>query len=99
MTNEQTKITQQLEGVVVSDKMTRTVVVEVSRLVKHAQYKKFIKRSKRYKAHDAESQYHTGDRVVIAACRPMSRDKRWTVVKKIGTVNKVSSVDESAMSA
>lgn len=99
MTTEKTPIIQQLEGVVVSDKMTRTVVVEVTRLMKHRQYGKFVTVSKRYKAHDADSQYHTGDKVVIKACPPISRDKRWTVVKKIGSVNKVAAVDEASENA
>lgn len=98
-TPEKKPITQQFEGVVVSDKMTKTVVVEVARLMKHPQYGKFIKRSKNYKAHDPESLYHTGDRVLIASCRPISRDKKWVVVKKIGTVNKVSAIDAGAENA
>ena len=99
MTSEKTPIRQQLEGVVVSDKMMRTVVVEVARLMKHAQYGKFITRSKKYKAHDAESSYKMGDRVVIEACRPISRDKRWVVVKKIGSIKKVTKVDEEGSNA
>ena len=99
MTSEKTISKQQLEGVVVSDKMMRTVVVEVSRLMKHPQYGKFITRSKRYKAHDAKSAYKAGDRVVIEACRPISKDKRWVVVKKIGSITKVTKVDESTPNA
>ena len=67
------------EGVVVSDKMDKTVIVAVDRLVKHHLYKKYIRRRKRYKAHDEENQCSVGDRVVIAETRPLSRDKRWRV--------------------
>ena len=74
---------QRLRGLVVSDKMEKTVVVKVTRLRKHPLYKKFMKRSKRYKAHDERNEYHTGDRVIIEASKPISRDKRWKVVSKI----------------
>ena len=67
------------EGVVVSDKMDKTVVVSVSRLVKHPRYKKYVKRRKRYKAHDEENRCNLGDQVVIAETRPLSKDKRWRV--------------------
>ncbi|OGZ41985.1 MAG: 30S ribosomal protein S17 [Candidatus Ryanbacteria bacterium RIFCSPHIGHO2_02_FULL_45_43] len=74
---------QRLRGLVVSDKMEKTVVVKVTRLRKHPLYKKFMKRSKRYKAHDERNEYHIGDRVIIEASKPISRDKRWKVVSKI----------------
>ncbi len=67
------------EGVVVSDRMDKTVVVAVDRLVKHPLYKKYIRRRKRYKAHDEENNCSLGDRVLIAETRPLSRDKRWRV--------------------
>jgi len=67
------------EGVVVSDKMDKTVVVSVSRLVKHPRYKKYVKQRKRYKAHDEENSCSVGDQVVIAETRPLSKDKRWRV--------------------
>ena len=79
----QAKKRQSLVGVVVSDKMEKTVVVKVTRLRKHPLYKKFMKRSKRYKAHDERNEYHIGDRVIIEASKPISRDKRWKVVSKI----------------
>jgi len=63
--------------------MEKTVVVKVTRLRKHPLYKKFMKRSKRYKAHDERNEYHIGDRVIIEASKPISRDKRWKVVSKI----------------
>jgi small subunit ribosomal protein S17 len=66
-------------GVVVSDKMEKTVVVKVDRLVKHPVYNKYIKRSAKYKAHDEDNSCKTGDRVIIAESRPLSKDKFWTV--------------------
>jgi small subunit ribosomal protein S17 len=67
------------EGVVVSDKMEKTVVVAVDRLVKHPLYKKYVRRRKRYKAHDEDNRCSVGDRVLIAETRPLSRDKRWRI--------------------
>lgn len=72
-----------LQGTVVSDKMTKTVVVEVLRLKKSPKYKKYFKVSTRYKAHDEQNVFHTGDKVAIRETRPMSKEKRWIVVEKI----------------
>src|SRR5437870_4642474 len=69
----------QRDGVVVSDKMTKTVVVEVERLVRHGRYRKYLKQRMRYKAHDEKRQCRVGDRVRIVETRPLSHDKRWTV--------------------
>jgi small subunit ribosomal protein S17 len=66
-------------GVVVSDKMDKTVVVKVDRIVKHPVYNKYIRRSATYKAHDNENSCKAGDRVLIVECRPLSKDKRWKV--------------------
>jgi len=77
------KIKKRLKGLVVSDKMAKTVVVLVNRLVKHKLYGKFIKIGKKYKAHDEEGAYKTGDRVTIEETRPLSKDKRFKVVEKI----------------
>jgi small subunit ribosomal protein S17 len=66
-------------GIVVSDKMDKTVVVRVERIVKHSVYSKYIRRSVKYKAHDAENSCSIGDRVVIVESRPLSKDKRWKV--------------------
>jgi len=68
-----------LMGTVVSDKMDKTVVVEVTHLVKHKLYKKYMKRKARYQAHDEKNEYRTGDRVQIIESRPLSRNKRWRV--------------------
>jgi small subunit ribosomal protein S17 len=67
------------EGVVVSDKMNKTVVVEVERLVRHPTYHKFLRQRRRYKAHDEKNQCRVGDRVRIVETRPLSAQKRWTV--------------------
>ena len=84
-TNTQTTKTQNtkktLKGVVVSDKMDKTIVVSVSRFVKHPLYGKFYKVSKKYKAHDEENTYKIGDNVDIVETRPISKDKKFKVVK------------------
>lgn len=82
-----------LEGIVVSDKMTKTITVLVERTYKHAKYKKYVRKSARYHAHDEQSQAHTGDRVEIMACRPMSRLKRWLLVRVIEKSKQVEAVD------
>lgn len=73
----------QLTGVVVSDKMNKTRVVEIVRLHKHAKYLKYYKVSKRFKAHDENNEYKTGDKVVIQESRPLSRDKRWRILNRV----------------
>lgn len=70
-----------LRGVVVSDKMDKTVVVTVSRFVKHPLYGKFYKVSKKYKAHDEENKYKIGDKVEIVETKPISKDKHFQIVK------------------
>ena len=71
-----------LQGVVVSDKMTKTVTVLVNRFEKHPKYGKFMNISKKYKAHDEAGSYKTGDQVVIEECRPISKDKAFKVIGK-----------------
>lgn len=71
-----------LSGIVTSDKMDKTIVVSVTRFVKHPKYKKFIKKSKKYKAHDEANVKKVGDMVTIEETRPMSKDKRFIVVTK-----------------
>ena len=68
-------------GLVESNKMDKTVTVRVSRLVKHKIYGKYIKRSTKFTAHDAENTCNIGDRVKITATRPLSKTKRWRVVE------------------
>ncbi|MBF0156506.1 MAG: 30S ribosomal protein S17 [Magnetococcales bacterium] len=70
-----------MQGLVVSDKMDKTVVVRVERRVKHPLYGKIIKRSKQYKAHDESNSCKMGETVRIEECRPISKDKRWMVLK------------------
>jgi len=72
-----------LTGKVISDKMTKTVVVSVERIKEHRKYKRRFKVHKKYKAHDEKSEYHFGDRVVIEEYRPLSKDKRWRVISKV----------------
>ena len=67
------------QGVVVSDKMDKTVVVLVERLVQHTKYKKYLRQRKKYKAHDPENRCKTGDFVAIVETRPLSREKHWLV--------------------
>lgn len=69
-----------LQGVVVSDKMEKTITVQVERRVMHPLYKKVIRRSKKYAAHDEANAYKTGDVVSIRECTPISKRKRWEVV-------------------
>ncbi|MCD6079968.1 MAG: 30S ribosomal protein S17 [Candidatus Omnitrophica bacterium] len=71
----------ELIGVVVSDKMDKTIVVKVERLVTHPLYKKTIKKSKKYKVHDEESKAKIGDKVKIMETRPLSKEKRWRLVE------------------
>lgn len=68
-----------LIGLVASDKMTKTVVVEVTRRMRHPVYHKYVQSRSRYKAHDENNDAKVGDRVLIEECRPLSRDKRWRV--------------------
>ena len=73
----------QLQGIVVSDKMQKTVVVSVERIKEHPKYKRRFKTHKKYKAHNENKDYQVGDRVVIEEIKPMSKDKKWQVLKKI----------------
>ena len=72
----------QLKGIVASDKMQKTVVVEVERVKQHSKYKKRYKVYKRYKAHDEKGEFKVGDRIIIEECRPISKEKRWRVIGK-----------------
>lgn len=75
----------QLIGTVVSDKMEKTVVVRVERLIEHPKYHKRLRRSKKYKAHDENNRCHVGDQVRIEETRPLSKEKRWRVVEILRT--------------
>lgn len=74
-----------LTGMVVSDKMDKTVTVNVSRYVAHKKYGKYYKIDKRYKAHDENNEYKVGDKVIIEESRPISKDKNFVVLSKVTT--------------
>ena len=73
----------QVNGIIVSNKMDKTVVVQVERLVKHSLYKKYIRRSNKFMAHDEDNACQIGDRVEISESRPLSKTKRWRVIRII----------------
>ena len=68
-----------LIGIVISDKMDKTVTVLVERLTQHSTYKKFIRKRKKFKAHDEQNACRIGDKVLIVESRPLSKDKHWRV--------------------
>ncbi len=72
-----------LTGVVVSDRMAKTRVVVIRRFKKHPKYLKYYKTSMKFKVHDEENAYHTGDTVIIEETRPLSREKRWRIIGKV----------------
>jgi small subunit ribosomal protein S17 len=80
---EQKSLRKTRVGTVLSNKMEKTVVVMVERLIQDTQYRKFVRRRSRFKAHDAQNECRVGDRVLLEESRPISKDKRWTVVKVI----------------
>ena len=69
-----------LQGVVVGDKADKTVIVQVDRRIQHPLYKKYIRRSKKYMAHDETNARKVGDQVQIRECRPLSKNKNWEIV-------------------
>ena len=79
MSSEAKKSARERQGVVLKNKMDKTVVVEVVRRFRHPKYPKFVKRRIRYKAHDAENTCNVGDVVLLQETRPLSKDKRWRV--------------------
>ncbi|MGE5216699.1 MAG: 30S ribosomal protein S17 [Chloroflexota bacterium] len=89
-------LTKERAGVVVSDRMQKTVVVSVERTVMHPRYKKILRRRSRVKAHDERSECHVGDRVLIVECRPLSRDKRWRVSKILERAQMTSEETQNA---
>ena len=82
----QRKLRKIRQGIVVSDRMDKSVVVKVERTVRHPLYKKVIKRTKKYMAHDQENSGKMGDTVRIMECRPFSRKKRWRLVEVLKRV-------------
>ena len=80
-------------GTVVSDKMTKTIVVQVDRQVRHGFYKKYIEKSRRFKAHDEKNDAKIGDRVSLVESRPLSREKRWVlqnIIRKAGSAPEIN---------
>ena len=75
------KVRKQLMGVVVSNRMAKTIVVQVRRLVRHAVYQRVTRRAKKFKVHDEHSQARVGDHVRIEETRPLSKEKRWRLVE------------------
>ncbi len=73
----------QFQGVVVSDKMDKTVVVKVEKIKQNLKYKKKYKIHKKYFAHSDKNEYKDGDRVAIQSCNPLSKNKKWKVIKKL----------------
>lgn len=74
------KVEKIFKGIVVSDKMSKTVVVAVKTIKAHAKYKKRYISTAKYKVHDEKNQYHEGDAVKFVACRPLSKEKKWRVL-------------------
>ncbi len=86
MSNEEKKVNikkevikKKFDGIVVSDKMNKTIIVKVDRVKQHPKYMKRYTVSKRYKVHDEKEQYKEGDKVSFIECRPLSKDKKWRV--------------------
>jgi len=73
----------QLTGIITSNKMAKTVVVKVERIKEHKKYKKRYKVHKKYQAHVESGDYAIGDKVLIEECRPISKEKKWQVIKKV----------------
>ncbi len=70
-------------GVVVSDRMTKTAIVAVERMVRHPAYKRIVRRTSRFFAHDERNEAHVGDQVEIVETRPLSKNKRWRIARII----------------
>lgn len=70
-----------IEGLVTSNRMAKTITVEVVRTYKHSKYKKYLRKKKKYHAHDEQNEAREGDRVELMACRPLSKLKRWRLVR------------------
>ena len=81
MEGQRTTAQRERQGVVVSDQMDKTIVVQVSAVKPHAQYGKVVRRTSRLKAHDEKNEARVGDTVLVRECRPLSRDKTWRLIK------------------
>ena len=92
MTNTSKTIKRQFKGVVVSDKMDKTIVVRVDRVKAHPKYGKRYKVSKNFKVHDEKNEYKAGNEVIFVECRPLSKGKRWRILSKAGEKKTVSDI-------
>jgi len=81
MAEQRTTAQRERQGVVVSDKMDKTIVVQVSAVKPHAEYKKVVRRTSRLKAHDENNEARIGDTVLVRECRPLSREKTWRLIR------------------
>jgi small subunit ribosomal protein S17 len=81
MAEQPTTKQRERQGLVVSDKMDKTIVVQVSVIKPHAEYKKVVRRTSRLKAHDENNEARIGDTVLVRECRPLSRDKTWRLIR------------------
>ncbi len=82
-----------LEGTVTSDLSSKTITVEVERTYKHPKYKKYVRKVARYHAHDEKGEAKKGDRVELRACRPLSKTKRWLLVRVVARAAAVASLE------
>ena len=87
MPNKDRLVRKERTGVVISDKMDKTITVRVDRAAHHPVYKKMVKQSKKYKVHDENNTAKTGDTVTISETRPISKTKRWRLVEVVKTAN------------
>ena len=85
-----------LKGLIVSDAMQKTVVVRVDRLRKHPKYLKYYRISQRYKAHSEKGEYKNGDTVIIEETKPLSKEKRWNVIKLVLRPPEESAAEKTA---
>jgi small subunit ribosomal protein S17 len=83
MSEQQEKVQRTLTGRVVSDKMNKTITVVVERKVKHPLYKKYVRRSTKFHAHDENNECNMGDVVIIEQCRPIAKSKSWRLVQVV----------------
>jgi small subunit ribosomal protein S17 len=81
MAEQRTTAQRERQGIVVSDKMDKTIVVQVSAVKPHSQYMKVIRSTSRLKAHDEKNEARVGDTVLVRECRPLSKDKTWRLIK------------------
>ena len=87
MSEAATETNRTLQGIVVSDKMDKTITVAVERKVKHPVYGKFVKRTTKVHAHDESNECKAGDTVIVEQCKPMSKSKTWRLVQVVSRVD------------